>query len=68
MTKSNIIDKFREKSWRIESCGTPIETARGPDNMPSDLTHKVVGEPGEAVIRESRPVESANKNVVIDRV
>ena len=24
---------------RIEPCGSPIETARGPDNMPSDLTH-----------------------------
>ena len=24
---------------RIEPCGTPIETASGPDNSPSDLTH-----------------------------
>jgi hypothetical protein len=24
---------------RIEPGGTPIETARGPDNRPSDLTH-----------------------------
>jgi hypothetical protein len=24
---------------RIEPCGTPIETARGLDNRPSDLTH-----------------------------
>jgi hypothetical protein len=24
---------------RIELCGTPIETARGPDNRPSHLTH-----------------------------
>ena len=24
---------------RIKPCGTPIETARGPDNRPSDLTH-----------------------------
>jgi hypothetical protein len=39
---------------RIEPCSTPIETARGPDNRPSDLTlnsiREVVGEPGEAVI------------------
>jgi hypothetical protein len=24
---------------RIEPCGTPIDTARGQDNRPSDLTH-----------------------------
>ena len=24
---------------RIEPCGTPIETASGPDNRPSDLRH-----------------------------
>jgi hypothetical protein len=28
----------------------------------------VVGEPGEAIISETKAVESANKNVVIDRV
>ena len=57
---------------RIEPCGIPIETARGPDNRPSDLTHwtvwKVVGEPGKAVIWETKAVESADKNTVIDRV
>ena len=55
---------------RIEPCGTPIETARGPDNRPSDLTHwtlEVVGEPGEEIIWKTKAVESANKNVVIDR-
>ena len=44
---------------RIEPFGTPIETARDPDNRPSDLTPtdltlnsvwEVVGEPDEAVI------------------
>ena len=29
---------------------------------------KVVGEPGEAVIRKTRVIESADKNTVIDRV
>ena len=39
--KSDIIDINTEKrvSLRIEPCGTPIETDRGPDNRPSDLTH-----------------------------
>ena len=57
---------------RIEPCGTPIETVRGPDKRPSDLTHwtirEVVGKPGEAIIWETKAVESADKNVVIDRV
>ena len=58
---------------RIEPCGTTIETARGPDNRLSDLTHwtlvwEIVGEPGETVIWETKVVESADKNVVIDRV
>ena len=39
-SKSNIIDKTEKRVGpRIEPCGTPIETARGPDNRPSDLTH-----------------------------
>ena len=56
---------------RIEPCGTPIETPRGPDNSPFDtlsFIREVVGEPGEAVILETKAVESADKNVVIDRV
>ena len=40
-SKSDIIDIYTEKraGLRIEPCGTPIETARGPDNRPSNLTH-----------------------------
>ena len=56
---------------RIEPCGTPIETARGPYNKTSDLTHsfwEVVGEPDESVIWETKAVESADKNTMIDRV
>jgi hypothetical protein len=37
-SKIDIIDIYRVVP-RIEPCGTPIETARGPDNRPSDLTH-----------------------------
>ena len=39
-SKSDNIDVYREESRpRIEPCGTPIETARGPDNRPSNFTH-----------------------------
>ena len=40
-SKSDVIDVYIEKRVgpRIEPCGTPIETARGLDNRPSDLTH-----------------------------
>ena len=36
---SSLIYTEKRVSPRIEPCGTPIETARGPDNRPSDLTH-----------------------------
>jgi hypothetical protein len=39
-SESDIIDVYREiVGPRIEPCGTPIETARGADNTPSDLTY-----------------------------
>ena len=40
-SKIDIIDIYPEKRVgpRIELCGKPIQTARGPDNRPSDLTH-----------------------------
>ena len=49
---------------------TRIETIRGPDNRFETLNsiREVVGKPGEAIIWETKAVETANKNVVIDRV
>ena len=40
-SKSDIVDIYREKRVGpiIAPCDTPIETARGPENRPSDLTH-----------------------------
>ena len=56
---------------RIEPCGTPIETARGQQAVrfhTPDSIKDVVDEPGKTVIWETKAIESANKNVVIDRV
>ena len=66
------IDVYREESWpenltlwhphrlpEVQTTGAPI--------WHPELS-EVVGEPGEAVIWETKAVESADKNVVIDRV
>ena len=71
-SKSNIIDIYREKSWPEYPCGTPIDCQRsGQQALRFDTLNsvwEVVGEPGEAVILETKVVESADKNAVIDRV
>jgi hypothetical protein len=39
MLAMSLMDTEKRVCPRIEPCGTPIETARGLDNSPSDLTH-----------------------------
>ena len=59
-------------SPRIEPCGTPIDCQRsGVHALRFDTLNsvsKVVSGPGEAVIRKTKAIESADKNTVIDRV
>ena len=57
---------------RIELCGTLRDCQRsGQQTLRFDTLNsirEVVGEPGEAIIRETKAVESADEDVVIDRV
>ncbi|KAJ8001160.1 hypothetical protein DPEC_G00188380 [Dallia pectoralis] len=56
---------------RIEPCGTPMETALGSNSRHSDLLDpvgEIIGEPGEAVERETQAVESADENTMVNQV
>jgi hypothetical protein len=72
--KSDIIDVYRENSrpenWALwhshRDCQSSIQQDLWFDTLNSVC--KVVGEPGEAVIWETKAVKYADKNVVIDRV
>ena len=72
--KSDIIDIYREKSrtenltlwYPHRDCQRSGQHALRFDTLNSVC--KVVGEPGEVVIRKTKAVESADKNTVIDRV
>ena len=73
-SKSDIIDIYREKDrpeiltlWHTHrDCQRSGQQALLFDTLNS--IREVVGEPGEAAIWETKAVEFANKNVVIDRV
>ena len=73
-SKSDIIDIYREKSWPENltlwhlhrDCQRSRQQALRHDTLNSIF--KVVSEPGEAVIRETKAIESANKNPEIDWV
>ena len=58
------------ENWTLwhphRDCQTSWQQALWFDTLSS--IREVVGEPGEAIILETKAVESANKNVVIDRV
>ena len=68
------VDVYREesrpKNWTLwhphRDCQSSEQQALRFDTLISIC--QVVGEPGEAIIWEIKAVESANKNVVIDRV
>ena len=70
-SKSDIIDIYREKSlpenltlWHLHrDC-----QRSGQQALRFDTLWEVVGEPGEAVIWETKAIESADKNAVIKRV
>ena len=71
---SDIIDVYREESqpenWTLwyphRDCQRSEQQALRFDTL--NYIREVVGEPGVAIIWETKAVESANKNVVIDRV
>ena len=73
-SKSNIIDIYREKSrpenWTLwhphRDCQRSGQHALRFDTLNSVC--KVVGEPGKLVISKTEATESADKNMVIDRV
>ena len=73
-SKSDIIDIYREKSlpenltlwYPHRDCQRSGQQALRFATLNSVC--KVVGEPGEAVIRKTKAIESADKNTVIDRV
>uniref|UniRef100_A0AAZ3SV81 GH84 domain-containing protein n=1 Tax=Oncorhynchus tshawytscha TaxID=74940 RepID=A0AAZ3SV81_ONCTS len=71
-TATSLIYTEKRVGPRIEPCGTPIDCQRtGQHALRFDTLNsvcKVIGEPGKAVIRKTEATESADKNMVIDRV